>query len=510
MIENQSPRSTTPYLFLLFFIATSVFSTPLIVAALASLLLDFVRDDLKIFFVTKFGSLSDDFKVNKQFYVAAPSFFFFTFSLFLFSMAIQNWIFPLDIAVPLSQTTPFGFFLIAVIFAPLIEEVLFRGYFLDVARNRFSLRSSAIIVSLCFALLHPFNLFGTFILSLVFVIFAVRTRRLWIPVLFHFSHNLLCFLDTLTGKKSPHFKLSSEGLMSILVFSAIFALLGILCYLKTRRQISYRDILFDSLSSEAPPKKASSFKRFVFLGVYVLIAAFSFSRLDEMSSVSRSLRKMTGASFHSSVFSLKGLKDFDDEADTTHITLVAVTDRQEPKDARDKETISIAYLLNCRLGSDQTLDCNESRLQLRRQFTQEYMRKTLGPRDAPDFGKIGNYHFDCTFGTRSAIRHVYRKGEDDQWVYQSFSPNLNKEKNIRKFDVKAKTFNALEPYLTDLHPTAKIVSYDKWIRYEDKSQSSKSLESFKDTEEYFEQYTWRDIPKRFFEGCETFRVNIDY
>lgn len=53
------------------------------------------------------------------------------------------------------QTTIHGIFLVAMIGASFVEEILFRGYLVVKNHGRLLLISSILVFSLCFALLHP-------------------------------------------------------------------------------------------------------------------------------------------------------------------------------------------------------------------------------------------------------------------------------------------------------------------------------------------------------------------
>ena len=81
----------------------------------------------------------------------------------------------------------------AVIFAPLVEEVIFRGYLYPVFKKFLGWESSLVFTSILFGLLHvdivaflPLSIFGA-LLAIVYE----RTKTLWAPILAHFLMNLL-------------------------------------------------------------------------------------------------------------------------------------------------------------------------------------------------------------------------------------------------------------------------------------------------------------------------------
>lgn len=80
-------------------------------------------------------------------------------------------------------------FVAAVIFAPIVEEYLFRGFLL----NRFSLyvgvRWAIVISSFLFAILHS-DILGAFVFAVFMCLIYIKTRSLIAPMLVHFSNNL--------------------------------------------------------------------------------------------------------------------------------------------------------------------------------------------------------------------------------------------------------------------------------------------------------------------------------
>ncbi len=78
----------------------------------------------------------------------------------------------------------------ALVFAPLVEEFLFRGYLL----NRWTLKLGALpavlLSSFLFAILHP-DVLGAFVFGVFQCLLYMKTRSLLGPILLHFSNNLL-------------------------------------------------------------------------------------------------------------------------------------------------------------------------------------------------------------------------------------------------------------------------------------------------------------------------------
>lgn len=106
-----------------------------------------------------------------------------------------------------SQTQDIGFsnlsgqasyllaFLTLVVVAPLVEELLFRGYLYGKLRARSSVVTATILTSLTFALIHwqPNISVDVFGLSIVLCILREATGSIWAGVLLHTTKNSLAF-----------------------------------------------------------------------------------------------------------------------------------------------------------------------------------------------------------------------------------------------------------------------------------------------------------------------------
>lgn len=85
---------------------------------------------------------------------------------------------------------------IAVLVAPPIEELLFRGILLQRWAYKWGLPRAAVVSSLCFAVLHA-DPFGKFLFGMVMVWLYVRTDSLLVPALAHAIHNAVFVLPSL-------------------------------------------------------------------------------------------------------------------------------------------------------------------------------------------------------------------------------------------------------------------------------------------------------------------------
>tara|TARA_R110002096_G_scaffold4501_49_gene21374 strand:+ start:889 stop:1683 length:795 start_codon:yes stop_codon:yes gene_type:complete len=83
-------------------------------------------------------------------------------------------------------------FIQACIFAPIAEEVLFRGFLYPVLKRFVQPFAAAVVVAGIFAIAHPVNaasLAPLFVLGILLVICYEWTGTLWAPILVHFGFN---------------------------------------------------------------------------------------------------------------------------------------------------------------------------------------------------------------------------------------------------------------------------------------------------------------------------------
>jgi uncharacterized protein len=87
-------------------------------------------------------------------------------------------------------------FLLTVIAAPLLEELLFRGIILDGFLKRYSAKRSIILSALLFGIAHlnPAQFVNGFVLGLFIGWIFWRTRSLWLCIFIHLLNNLAAYL----------------------------------------------------------------------------------------------------------------------------------------------------------------------------------------------------------------------------------------------------------------------------------------------------------------------------
>jgi membrane protease YdiL (CAAX protease family) len=87
-------------------------------------------------------------------------------------------------------------FIMFVVLAPIVEEILFRGYLYGTLRSGFSILASALVTSILFGLAHgQINVaIDTFILSMVLCYLRERTGAIWAGMLVHALKNAVAFV----------------------------------------------------------------------------------------------------------------------------------------------------------------------------------------------------------------------------------------------------------------------------------------------------------------------------
>lgn len=89
------------------------------------------------------------------------------------------------------------FFVVAV-FAPLVEEIIFRGIMVERLGAKYGYKRAVILSSLIFGVLHM-DIIGAFVFGVVLSVLYLRTRSLLLPFMIHAANNgaavLLIFFD---------------------------------------------------------------------------------------------------------------------------------------------------------------------------------------------------------------------------------------------------------------------------------------------------------------------------
>lgn len=141
-------------------------------------------------------------------------------------------------------------FIIAVIVAPIVEEVLFRGVFLNKLAVRFGIKKGILFSSIIFMVFHINSLFiPQLIAGLLFGIIYIKTKQLIYPILAHSLNNLIPFLLNFIpeGDTSELHLDISELISALNVLSVVFIIVMfvfIIVTVKYAKQISSEVIPF--------------------------------------------------------------------------------------------------------------------------------------------------------------------------------------------------------------------------------------------------------------------------
>lgn len=91
--------------------------------------------------------------------------------------------------------SPLWFVIVGVIFAPLVEEIFFRGFLFQGFRQKYGWIGGGLLSSAIFAIGHldPVALFQTFIFGFLFAYMYHRTNSVWPGIILHFLVNAFGF-----------------------------------------------------------------------------------------------------------------------------------------------------------------------------------------------------------------------------------------------------------------------------------------------------------------------------
>tara|TARA_Y100000590_G_scaffold264413_1_gene297108 strand:- start:3537 stop:4154 length:618 start_codon:yes stop_codon:yes gene_type:complete len=125
------------------------------------------------------------------------------------------------------------FFIIAVIIAPLLEEIVFRGLLFSRMTEKWGMNRGIIVSSFVFGILHlDYNPIGRIVLGIIACVLYTRTKTLITPIVLHALNNFIVFLLLLSSAEStpPMMdpgEIAYKGLVYMLIASpVVFFVLG--------------------------------------------------------------------------------------------------------------------------------------------------------------------------------------------------------------------------------------------------------------------------------------------
>jgi len=94
---------------------------------------------------------------------------------------------------------PLVLFLVAVVIAPIAEEIFFRGFLINILQKLYGFEKSALLASFMFAGMHiiPSVVIPFFVLGYFFCMLYKRSKSLWPGIILHILINFLGFVGFL-------------------------------------------------------------------------------------------------------------------------------------------------------------------------------------------------------------------------------------------------------------------------------------------------------------------------
>lgn len=131
--------------------------------------------------------------------LAAYSFMYFLMTLLTFIPPLFDFVMPYLIDISFTEELPIIYiFIVAVILAPIVEEIVFRGYLMNKWIDKYGVKKGIIFSSLIFMIIHFQSLFiPQLIVGLLCGLLYVKFNNLLYPILFHALYNFMVLLPSL-------------------------------------------------------------------------------------------------------------------------------------------------------------------------------------------------------------------------------------------------------------------------------------------------------------------------
>lgn len=120
-----------------------------------------------------------------------------------------------ELLPPLHQEVGSGFWSVVavVVFAPVFEEFLCRGFLFGSLRQRYGTTRAVLFSALFFGILHlqPVAVVNAFLMGVVLAVVYALSRTLWAPILLHAANNALAYLLIRLGYEQATFRELFDG-----------------------------------------------------------------------------------------------------------------------------------------------------------------------------------------------------------------------------------------------------------------------------------------------------------
>ncbi|MED1565239.1 CPBP family intramembrane glutamic endopeptidase [Bacillus paramycoides] len=119
-------------------------------------------------------------------------------------------------------------FISACNLAPIMEEVIFRGFFLQRMAYKWGIKRAVIISSLIFGLGH-FDVIGAFMFGVIMCLLYIKTKNIWTNIAVHAVNNLIATsMQFIGGDGSDAISIKELQAQSNLWMGIILAIIGLL------------------------------------------------------------------------------------------------------------------------------------------------------------------------------------------------------------------------------------------------------------------------------------------
>ncbi|GLV64133.1 AbrB family transcriptional regulator [Bacillus mycoides] len=119
-------------------------------------------------------------------------------------------------------------FISACVLAPIMEEVIFRGFFLQRMAYKWGIKRAVIISSLIFGLGH-FDVIGAFMFGVIMCLLYIKTKNIWTNIAVHALNNLIATsIQFVSGEGSDAISITELQAQSNLWIGIGLAVVGLL------------------------------------------------------------------------------------------------------------------------------------------------------------------------------------------------------------------------------------------------------------------------------------------
>ena len=116
----------------------------------------------------------------------------------------------LEVPVPDSIASHVLFAALAIVIAPVVEEVLFRGVFIGRWALKWGLGTAIVVTAVVFGICHLINTAGATAMGLITALLYLQSRTLIVPMVFHAANNLIATLGGFAAGSEEAWILAAE------------------------------------------------------------------------------------------------------------------------------------------------------------------------------------------------------------------------------------------------------------------------------------------------------------